>query len=226
MDHAAAADAWWILNPDTLPDPEALGRICARLAAGDCHAVGCTIHSADGVVGSRGGHWNPWLARAIALDNGRSVDAPASPDLEPRLSYVSGASMLVGRAFVERVGKMREDYFLYGEEVEWCLRGLASGLRLGMAADARVLHHQGTTTGAGKRLSERGRLPVFLDERNKLLMTRDCSPALLPVVMFGALAMLFMRFARRGAWAQVGYALQGWWSGVRNQRGKPVWVGD
>lgn len=226
IDRTPGAGAWWILNPDTLPDPQALARMCERLARGDVEAVGSTVHDASGRVASRGGRWNPWLARAVSIGHGASISAPAPPRDEARANYLSGASMLVSRAFVDRVGKMREDYFLYGEEVEWCLRAVGLGVRLGVATDANVLHQQGTTTGSVSRMSQRTRMPIYLDERNKLLITRDCFPALLPVAALGALLMLFLRFGRRGAWAQLGYALDGWWRGVKGERGKPAWVRD
>jgi len=38
------------------------------------------------------------------------------------------------------------------------------------------------------------------------------------------LATLLVRFGKRGAWRQLGYAVQGWWAGVRNQRGVPDWM--
>jgi N-acetylglucosaminyl-diphospho-decaprenol L-rhamnosyltransferase len=225
IDHAPAAEAWWILNPDTLPDPQALGRMCARLAGDESEAVGCTVLDVSGHVSSRGGLWIRWLARAVSIDHG-ALAAAASPKIDLRPDYLSGASMLVSRAFIDRVGKMREDYFLYGEEVEWCLRASARGVRLAVASDANVLHQQGTTTGSVSRMSERTRMPIYLDERNKLLITRDCFPGLLPIATVGALLMLVLRFGRRGAWAQLGYALDGWWHGVRGQRGKPAWIGD
>jgi hypothetical protein len=224
IDHSPMAEAWWILNPDTLPDPQALARMCARLAEDDVAAVGCTVHDASDHVSSRGGRWIPWLARAVSVDHGEMIsEAPLSA---PRLSYLSGASMLVSRDFVDRVGRMREDYFLYGEEVEWCLRAVALGVGLAVAADANVLHQQGTTTGSVSRMSQRTRMPIYLDERNKLLITRDCFPRMLPVAAAGALLMLALRFGRRGAWAQLGYALDGWWNGLKGQRGKPAWIAD
>ena len=224
MDETSHADAWWVLNPDTLPDAQALERMCARLASGEFQAVGSTVHDASGRVASRGGQWNPWLARAVSIGQGAAISEPFPAADEARVTYLSGASMLVSRDFVERAGKMREEYFLYGEEVEWCLRAVARGLRLGVAADANVLHQQGTTTGSVSRMSERTRMPIYLDERNKLLITRDRFPRLVPIATLGALAMLVLRFGRRGAWAQLGYALEGWWNGVKGQRGKPDWI--
>ena len=225
MAAAPESSAWWVLNPDTQPEPEALTQMMARLAAGDCDAAGCTICTPAGIVESRGGRWRAWLARAVSID--RAMAAGDTTDLaavEAQLSFLSGASMLVGRRFLERAGPMREDYFLYAEEVEWCLRAGARGLRLGMAPDARVLHHQGTTTGSVAQISERSRTAVYLDERNKLLVTRDCFPRRLPVAALAALALIFMRFPRRRAWAQLGFALQGWRAGLRDERGPPSWV--
>ncbi|MBS0359992.1 MAG: glycosyltransferase family 2 protein [Proteobacteria bacterium] len=225
MDQTPDADAWWILNPDTVPNSDALSKMCRRLEGDGCAMVGCTVYHPNGVVESRGGRWIPWLARAVSIDHGAPITNPTSEDMGATVvSYVSGASLLVGRALVQKVGRMREDYFLYGEEVEWCLRARAYGARLVVARDAEVLHRQGTTTGSIKDAGGRSRLAVFLDERNKLLITRDRFPALVPISAMGALAMLLLRFARRGAWAQTGYALSGWWSGIIGRRGKPAWV--
>lgn len=219
------ADAWWVLNPDTRPDPAALGLMVGRLQRGDCEAVGCTVHHANGVVQSRGGVWRPWLARAESVEHGASLQGglPAAA-LEARVNYLSGASMLVARAFIERAGFMREDYFLYAEEVEWCVRAVQAGCRLGLAPEAQVMHQQGTTTGSVSRMSDRQKMPVYLDERNKLLLTRDRFPLRLPIAASAAFFLLFLRFARRGAWRQLQYGICGWLAGLRNERGKPRWL--
>lgn len=221
------AQTWWVLNPDTVPDANALERLVCRLARGDCDLVASTVHYANGLVESRGGRWNPWLARAVSLDHGTPSGAPSSVShLERQANYASGASMLVSRHFLECVGPMREEYFLYAEEVEWCLRGVARGMKLGIAADALVLHHQGTTTGSVTDITKRARMPVYLDERNKMLLTRDLFPVRMPIAAVAAFILLFLRFARRRAWRQLGYGLSGWFAGLRNQRGKPAWIVD
>ena len=99
-------------------------------------------------------------------------------------------------------------------------------MKLGIAADALVLHHQGTTTASVTDITKRSRMPVYLDERNKMLLTRDLYPVRVPVAALAAFILLFLRFARRRAWRQLGYGLSGWFAGLRNQRGKPAWVVD
>lgn len=223
--HSPEVDAWWILNPDTQVSATALEACVRRLQAGDCDAVGCTIQFPDGRVQSHGGLWRTTLARAVSLGYGTPSSRPVDRRvIERKQSYLNGACMMVSRRFVECVGLMREEYFLYCEEVEWFLRARARGLKLGYAPDARVLHEAGTTTGSAQPFREMPKTPIYLNERNRLLVTRDVNPWLLPVVSVTAFAMTFARFARRGAWPQLGYALQGWAAGIAGRRGPPKWI--
>ena len=222
---SSSADAFWILNPDTEPSPTALAALVGRLAYGTADAVGGIIHLPDGRITSCGGHWQPWLGYSTSLGMGRTADhAPSPAEVEGRLSFISGGSLLCTRNFVEQSGLMREDYFLYGEEVEWCLRATRLGLRLGYAPDAFVLHHQGSSTGSDKGFAERGRLPVYCDERNRILTLRDTAPWLWPIGAAGALATILVRYGRRQAWNQLQIALTAWRHGVMNRRGRPDWM--
>jgi N-acetylglucosaminyl-diphospho-decaprenol L-rhamnosyltransferase len=219
------ADAWWILNPDTEPTPAAMSQLVARLEAGDCDAVGSPVHLANGRVQSYGGFWQGWLARAESIGFGRTPETRPDPcEIEKRQNYLNGASLLIGRRFLQTTGPMREDYFLYCEEVEWCLRALSRGMRLGFAPDAIVLHHQGTTMGQFTDLARRARLPIHLSERNKILLTRDCFPAVLPIVCAFSLVLIVYRYGRRAAWRQSLYGLAGWWAGIIGERGAPTWL--
>ena len=222
---APAADAWWVLNPDAVPAPDALAELAGRLARGDCDAVGGVLHFADRSIQSLGGVWRSWLGRAESIGSGADVDALVdAADVEARLDYLVGASMLVHRRFVESVGLMREDYFLYAEEIEWFLRGARHGMRLGFAPKAFVLHFQGTTTGWSNSLRNRPKMPIYLDERNRMLLTRDRYPARTPVVAAASLLVMLARFSRKRAWRQIGFGLQGWAAGVAGRRGVPRWL--
>lgn len=226
VEQTPGADAWWILNPDTEPGCETMARLAARLRVGDCDAVGSTIYLPDGRVQSHGGRWRGWLARAESMGHGSQLsDHPRTTDIEERQNYLNGASMMVGRRFVNATGPMQEEYFLYCEEVEWCLRGLKRGMRLGYAADAAVLHHAGTTTGSYASMRSRPKLPIYLNERNKILTTADIFPVRLPVAVVASALLILLRFGRQRAWRQLGYAFQGWAAGLAGARGRPAWLG-
>lgn len=219
------AKAWWVLNPDTRPEPDALAALVRRLDRGDCAGVGGVLYHPDGMIQAYGGRWRQTIARCESIGHGRRLgDTPDVAAVERDINYIPGASMLIGRAMVDRVGLMREDYFLYAEEVEWCLRAVKAGLRFGFAADALVCHGQGATTGSADEITSRPRMPIYLDERNKLNVVRDVTPGWLVTAIPASLTLSLLRFARRGAWRQQGHALAGWWAGVRNRRGLPPWM--
>lgn len=219
------ADAWWVLNPDTEADSSAMAALVARLARGDCDAVGGTLVKSDGRVQSRGGRWQPLLARAVSIGYGSPADQRVDVGIVERSqNYLSGASMLIGRRFFETVGPMREDYFLYCEEVEWFLRGKARGMRLGFAPQAIVYHEHGSTTGSGEVLSKMAPLPIYLNTRNQMLLTRDNYRSHLPLSALAALLTLSVKCLRSRAWRQFGYGIRGWLAGLRDERSTPDWL--
>jgi N-acetylglucosaminyl-diphospho-decaprenol L-rhamnosyltransferase len=228
ISRSKGADAWWILNPDALPAPNALAFLIDELREGGAQLAGGVIHDEQGMVASYGGgRWRPWYARAEAIGWGHKLtDRVDRNQVLRSLSYVSGCCILVDRRYLTDVGAMREDYFLYGEEVEWCLRGLSLGMSIGFAPQARILHRGGSTTGYTADFRNRTKLAVFLDERNKVLLTRDRFPYRLVPVAFAALLIALFRYGRRGAGRQMWYAIQGWAAGVLNRRGPPALIDD
>jgi GT2 family glycosyltransferase len=225
IEHTAPAEIYWILNPDTEPQPQALEAMLARLHQGGCTAVGHDLVLDDGRLASSGGRWRHWTARAISINKGKFRRPQANMRaLENSINYIIGASMLITRDFYQRTGKMREDYFLYCEEVEWCLRAIRQGERLGYAPDAVVLHAQGTATGGGGELKTRSKTAIYLSERNRILLTRDVFPGHLAITALLSLLHLLIKYGKAGAWRQSGYAISGWLAGLRDERGKPHWL--
>lgn len=227
IDVRPGAELYWILNPDTIAQPHALSRMVNCLQAGDYDAIGATIFGSDDRILTRGGgQWFKRLAYARNFGFGASVHTTApKTEVEPDLSYISGASLLFSQRFLQRAGKMNEDYFLYAEEVEWCLRAKARGLRLGYCPDAYIAHLGGSTTGSGEDPRRRPKLSIYLDHRNRLLTVRDTTPTSLPIAAVAVFVLLTKRFLLKGAWRQWIYALQGLSAGLRNERGKPKWLG-
>ncbi len=221
------AEIYWLLNPDTVPDGSALQQLLLRYKEGNCDAIGGVVHLPSGRIQSCGGNWDRHFAYSRSIGHGDDLgERPDRSDVESRLSFISGASILFSQRFLQTAGPMREDYFLYGEEVEWCLRATSRGMQLGYTPDALIGHKQGTSTGSDDSINTRGKLPIYFDERNRVLTVRDTRPGDLAIAIPGSFATLVLRYARRRAWRQFGYAVQGWWAGVRNMRGKPAWFTD
>lgn len=62
-------------------------------------------------------------------------------------AFVTGACLLTRREVQEEVGPLAEDYFMYFEDVDWCRRALAKGLRGAVCEGVTVRHHEGASFG-------------------------------------------------------------------------------
>lgn len=56
------------------------------------------------------------------------------------VSWAVGAAWLLPRAALDAVGPLDERFFMYGEDIDWCLRARRHGLRVWFQADAVVRH--------------------------------------------------------------------------------------
>ena len=91
--------------------------------------------------------------RARALESeGRymSESSIVNVDVEERaahLDYLTGCCMLLPRMFLEEVGLMNEDYFLYYEEIDWFTRAHGR-FDILVASGARLYHREGSSIGS------------------------------------------------------------------------------
>ena len=68
-------------------------------------------------------------------------------DTQRSTDFISGCCMLVKRSVIERVGAFDEAYYIYGEDVDWCVRASRAGFALQFAPDARLWHKLSVTSG-------------------------------------------------------------------------------
>ena len=85
------------------------------------------------------------LTRQRGMDRDESeFPAEAVPiDLE----MCTGCCMLLRTAIVESVGRMRDEFFLYYDETDWCWRIRAAGLRIVLDDRAHIWHKVSETVG-------------------------------------------------------------------------------
>ena len=197
----------WLLNNDTVVEPDALRHLVRRMAGdpgvGACGSTLRQYHDRSMVQAMGGAYFQRWSGFAFEIGRGRrlpaAADLPPAGDVEARLSYVTAASMLVSRAYLETVGLMAEDYFLYFEEVDWAVRA-GSRFRLGYAPRSVVYHKEGATMGSGDA-PRRSLAAEFYALRARLLFTRRHYPYALPTVYLGTLALIARRL-QQGDWSK------------------------
>lgn len=198
------ADAVWILNNDTVVDKNALEAMTRRLFAkprpGLCGSLICYQDNASLVQCRAGGRTNKWTGLSVLDGNRQDFTTAARLDpaqVENRINFIYGASVMASRAFIERVGLLDERYFLYCEEQDWACRA-GGRFDLAYAPDALVWHKEGASTGFSHAAFNPRRL--FLLAKSRLLLTARHTPAALPSVCLG-----IVYAAARMAWRRLGH---------------------
>lgn len=187
LDHDC--DFIWLLNNDTIVEREALKwlivRVKENLQIGLCGSKLVYYDRPDVVQALGGARFRAWRGWSETLGLGSSRDQEInSVDIEAQLSFVNGASTLVTRAFIEKIGLMSEEYFLYWEEIDWAFR--ARGLfKLGFAPLSVVRHRVGASIGTSD-FGVQSLLADFYMLRNQIRFAVKFSWRSLPVTYYRA----------------------------------------
>jgi GT2 family glycosyltransferase len=191
------AEYCWLLNNDTVVEPEALNHLVSRMEQQpDIGICGSTIrlyHDRKRVQSLGGGHYCRWIG--LPWHYGRFSRWSKNINqrrAEARMNYVEGASMLVSRKFLTEVGLLCEDYFLYFEEADWAIRAKGS-FNLGYAAQSIVYHKIGGSIGTSSNPAKMSYTGDYFNIRNRLLFTRRFYPKALPTVWLVVVGALLLR---------------------------------
>lgn len=184
----------WVLNNDTEVEPDSLYYMVERCESdpkiGICGSKLVYHHDRSKLQGL-GGLYNPWLCTtkhyAAFSDSQSEFD---DIDVAKKIDYIIGASMLLTRPLLERIGLLCEDYFLYYEEIDLALR--AKGLfSLGVASKSVVYHKEGASMDRGRSI-----MSDYYAVRNKILVTRKFYPKYYYVVFISLFLVLLNRLRR------------------------------
>ncbi len=139
----------WLLNPDTIPEPGALAAMVERAEQDPrIGAVGAVLYEMDNPA-----QVQAWGGGEVVLTWGL-IRLLTHPRQAARLSYISGASLLVRRTALEQVGLLDEGFFMYGEDCDYGLRLTQAGFGLAVAEGARVRHKGGGSWSGSLRADE------------------------------------------------------------------------
>jgi N-acetylglucosaminyl-diphospho-decaprenol L-rhamnosyltransferase len=152
-----------LLNPDAELRPGALSAMVGFLDGNEqAGACGAALIYPDGSF-QHGAFAFPTLWQ-IFLDffplHGRLLDSRLNGRY-PRSYYRAGrpfpidhplgAALMARSATISRVGLMDERFFIYCEEIDWCMRVKKSGRAIYCVPGAVVVHHGGKSTGQFRR---------------------------------------------------------------------------
>ncbi len=159
---ARDSDAPWLafVNPDCLPEPDALARLLAHAGAvpGDALLGVDLVDEAgvrDGAARRNDPDFGAMLRGPFRARAGRPLDVPVDDAQQlQRVEAISGALMLMPRALFERLGGFDEGYRLHVEDLDLCRRARDAGATVAVANDVRMVHVRGVSSRSRPGFSE------------------------------------------------------------------------
>lgn len=148
-----------LLNPDTIIQEDTF-RVMMDFM--DKHPetglAGCKILNPDGSLelACRRSFPTPWVAftKIIGLGAlfphsrwfGKYNLSYLDPDQTYSVDALSGSFMFVRRSVYEQIGGLDEQFFMYGEDLDWCYRAQVAGWNISYVHATQIIHYKGEST--------------------------------------------------------------------------------
>lgn len=156
-----------LLNPDTLVQPGAIDALLDFAERRpEARIWGGRTLTADGRLDPRSCARRPDLWSIIAVALGLASLFPSSPlfnpealpgwarDRECGVDIVTGCFLMIERDTWQELGGFDPAYFMYGEEVDLCLRAQKLGARPAITPNATIAHFEGASQPAAPRMAQ------------------------------------------------------------------------
>jgi GT2 family glycosyltransferase len=137
-----SADYVMLLNNDTIVAPDMMNILIEVMENDPTIGVtGPTVYyyNAPDLIWSAGGKidWSHGVTTMIGLNE----EDKSQYGLSPRqVEFVTGCALLVRREVWERAGLLDEQFFMYYEETEWCVRAGRAGYKIMHVPQAMMWH--------------------------------------------------------------------------------------
>ncbi|MEN3037660.1 MAG: glycosyltransferase [Candidatus Kryptonium sp.] len=148
-----------LINPDTIVQEDTFKVLISFFEAHpECGMAGCKVLNPDGTLqlACRRSFPTPWVAftKMVGLSAlfprskifGRYNLTYLDPDEITEVDAVSGSFMMIRREVYEQVGGLDEDFFMYGEDIDWCYRIKKAGWKIYYVPLTQIIHFKGEST--------------------------------------------------------------------------------
>jgi hypothetical protein len=148
-----------LLNPDTIVQEDTFEKMISFFErTPDAGMAGCKILNPDGTLqlACRRSFPGPWTSfckvtglsnlfpksRFFAKYNLTYQDENETYEVDA----ISGSFMMIKREAYEKVGNLDEQFFMYGEDLDWCYRMQKAGYKVYYVHNTTIIHYKGEST--------------------------------------------------------------------------------
>jgi GT2 family glycosyltransferase len=156
----------WLLNNDTVIEQNSLNVLVDYASKNDIGICGSALmyYHNPKEIQAYGGRVNKFF--------GTSKHILEIKDINAKLDYVVGASFLIDKKVIDKIGLMPEEYFLYYEETDYCFNARSNGFKLGIAVESIVYHKEGGSSGGLSDVNNKNEFVDVLSLKNRIKFHR------------------------------------------------------
>lgn len=159
----------FILNPDTLIDELCIENLLAGAKKFNAQIVGPKIYFKNtNKIWFAGGLFD--TKNVLGSHIGVDEEDVGQYDKEIETDYVTGGAMFVESLVFKEIGLFDDNYFLYYEDSDFCLRAKKKGYKMMYLPKAVVHHANAQSTGLGSPLQD------YYITRNRMILAKKFLP--------------------------------------------------
>lgn len=139
----ATGEYMYLTEDDIVVEPDCVATFVEQIEnePGEVLATGIIINHHEGTIRCAGGHvnLNGIMGMTLVGTGENDVNRYAEPY---EVNFIPGAMVFARSKALRRMGGFREDFFMYLEDTELCLRALKHGYRIVVIPRARASHFE------------------------------------------------------------------------------------
>ena len=165
--------------------------------------LGCKLLYPDGTLQSCGESfpsvWRTFKSQILFTKTWKRLGKSKKGDNRfKKVDFVCGACLMTQKEILDKVGLLKEKYFMYGEDVEFCYRVKKAGYDIGVLTDESIIHLHSKSTE--KNLTEMLYHSITNDLKNiRMLHHSNLQVLLVKIIhLMGILMRAFLAIFRKG----------------------------
>lgn len=179
----SAPDFICLLNPDTYVHHGAMDTLITfMLDSPEVGIAGSRLEDPDGTGQMSSFKFHSWITeldRGFGLGFLTKVLKPwlgknVIPDKNTQTDWVAGASMMIRTSVFDDVGLLDESYFMYYEEMDFCLQAARAGWQCWYVPESRVVHYVGQSSGVTDNKIKAKRRPQYWFDSRRRYFLKNC----------------------------------------------------
>ena len=207
----------FLLNNDTEVPADFLEKFIAKVN----HRVGIfgpqvRYFEKPNLIQSIGGKVNLWTGICKRLGDKSLADQTPAKDSEYETDYIFGCAFLVASSVIDNIGLLREDYFIYYEEVDYCCKARESGFSVRYLPVEMILHKDSVAT---RKVSG---FHIYTMFRNRIYFLRRHASFFQFLFSFIYVTAYLVYFTFKYGVKEAKFLVEGTVDGVRGRTGNPM----